>query len=310
MNTIPVVDLSAVHSGNGVYDTAAALDKALRTVGFVQITGHGIDPAVFTAAYDAMTALMGESDDVRAALRDPSGHPFYGLVPRELDGRVVYHQFELNAHPSPDAARAAGIPEEYLSHFRTNLFPEHLEGFRAAMQGCFDAMRNFAPRLLALLAVAVGMPPTFFEKYMERESTSFGVGDYPHREWIPADTEILPWHTDRETLVNMLHQRGTYEGLEIRTLAGDVVRLPLVEDALAVNVGDLFERWTGGRWRGTPHHVVSGERGEWRQSIVTFCAPDVTRVIQPLDPAGGRIDPLAEPFNVFELALDLPRPVA
>ena len=60
---------------------------------------------------------------------------------------------------------------------------------------------------------------------------------------------------------------------------------------LAVNFGNSFERWTGGRIKATPHRVLGS--GRPRFSIPFFFEPRADAVIAPLPLAG------IEPFQPF-----------
>ena len=46
-----------------------------------------------------------------------------------------------------------------------NQWPENLPGFREAVTACRDAMSAFAHRFNRLLALALGMPATFFDPH-------------------------------------------------------------------------------------------------------------------------------------------------
>lgn len=75
--------------------------------------------------------------------------------------------------------------------------------------------------------------------------------------------------------------------------------VPLRPGSFVVNVGDMLERWTGGRLRSTVHRVVvrgreaAGEGGEEagggrrRQSIAFFLDPSYSALIAPADGASG-----------------------
>ena len=310
MPEIPVIDVADALSGRDVEATAARIDAAMRRFGFFQLTGHGIEPHVFERAYDQMQLLMAQPADVKDAVRNSTGHPYYGLVPKPepSEKRVVAEQFEINRFETAEAARLAGVSDQHLSHFGSNLWPAGMPDFEPAVRGCFDRSHALLLPLLGLFEVALGLPSGTFAPYMARDSTSFAVSSYPYHDFMATGQEVLEWHTDRETLVNMLHQRGTYEGLQLRH-GSEVLTVPIVPDALVVNVGQLIELWSGGRWPAAWHRVVSGAPGQWRQSIVTFSAPDVEMPIVPMLPEDAPADAVAEPFRVYDLAADMPRQV-
>ncbi|WP_197382887.1 isopenicillin N synthase family oxygenase [Mycolicibacterium mengxianglii] len=309
MHTIPVIDVADAFAGRKVDQAASEIDHALRTYGFFQMVGHGIETSVFDAAYDQMNLLVEDQpESVREALRNKSGHPFYGLVKKydPVEHRYVAEQFEINRFESPTEALAAGVSVEHIGHFGTNLWPgTEMPDFRPAVSECFNRTSALISPLLSLLAHALGQAGDFFEPHMRRQSTSFAVSRYPYHHFMAPGSPVLEWHTDRETMVNMLHQRGTYDGLQLKVPeTGEVLAVPRVPGALVVNVGQLIEMWTNGRWPAVVHGVVSGDIDQWRQSIVTFTAPDVEMPITPLPGTDGA---QGTPFRVYDLAADLPR---
>lgn len=60
--------------------------------------------------------------------------------------------------------------------------------------------------------------------------------------------------------VTLLAQDGV-EGLQAKNLSGEWIDVPPADNTLAVNFGQLLERWTGGRVRATRHRVIAPENG-------------------------------------------------
>ncbi len=81
-------------------------------------------------------------------------------------------------------------------------------------------------------------------------------------------------------------------GLEVRTRGGWIDALPIA-GALVINVGDMLERLTRGRFRSAPHRVVN-RSGVSRYSFPLFFDPDFTAPVEPL-PIEGRVTGGNEP---------------
>ena len=64
--------------------------------------------------------------------------------------------------------------------------------------------------------------------------------------------------------------------------------MPIVDDCLIVNIGDLLARWTNDTWVSTLHRVVNPPAGAGaesrRQSLVFFHNPNYDAVIESLVP--------------------------
>ncbi|HWW56440.1 MAG TPA: 2OG-Fe(II) oxygenase family protein [Sphingopyxis sp.] len=76
-------------------------------------------------------------------------------------------------------------------------------------------------------------------------------------------------------------------GLEVRTRER-WIDVPPHGDALVINVGDMFERLTRGRFRSAPHRVVN-RAGVSRYSFPLFFDPAFTAPVEPLLIEGGAV---------------------
>lgn len=71
-------------------------------------------------------------------------------------------------------------------------------------------------------------------------------------------------------------------GLEVRTKTGEWVGAPPIEDSFVVNIGDILQYWSNGRYSSTPHRVIN-RYGTDRYSIPYFVNPGADVVISALD---------------------------
>lgn len=115
---VPYIDISAALAGHARRETAACLGKAAREIGFIQIVGHGIDPALFHRIHDEARALWQLPDDRLDQLLSPTGHPFRG-VRYALDptGARIWQRLQNNRIESPAAAVAEGYEGDVLDYF-------------------------------------------------------------------------------------------------------------------------------------------------------------------------------------------------
>ena len=278
---IPVIDISSAIAGGDLAGPAALIDQACREVGFFQVVGHGVDESVFDDVYRSAPKVWALPADEREALRDPGDHPFYGWYTREDGaGAVLQQKWERNRFDSAEDARAHGIPEQYLDRFADNRYPTQVPDFVAATTRCFDAGRALGDRVMALFAVALGLPEGYFDEVVENDGSYFAVNDYPGESAGNEGEIALYEHSDSGTLT-LLHQRGDYEGLEVVLVSGERIKMPIIPEAIVVNIGDLMARWTNDRWIATRHRVVLGQPEQARTSITTFHTPSVDTVVSP-----------------------------
>jgi len=297
---VPVIDVSLAITGEEMGDTARQIDAACREVGFFQIVGHGVDQHVIDAVHATAPEMWTLPREVKERYRSPTGHSFQGWYTRDdPDGASLQEKWEGMSFDSPADAIAHGVPAEFASHFRGNLWPDAAPRFVSAMQECFAATRKLGDRVMAMFAVALGLDETYFEAKLVNDSSYFAVNSYPGTSTLPPGEEALFEHSDSGTLT-LLHQRGDYEGLQVRLRSGEPYRMPVIEEAFVVNIGDLMARWTNDRWLATRHKVVLGEPGQSRTSLTTFHTPAVDAVVAPVATCVGPDGPRYEPLTIFD----------
>lgn len=72
-------------------------------------------------------------------------------------------------------------------------------------------------------------------------------------------------------------------GLFVRTRAGEWIEPDPPANALIINIGDMLEVWSGGRFVSTPHKVVN-QSGADRYSFPWFMVPSHDQRIEPFVP--------------------------
>eukprot|EP00301_Raphidiophrys_heterophryoidea_P022706 c6805_g1_i1.p1 GENE.c6805_g1_i1~~c6805_g1_i1.p1 ORF type:complete len:468 (+),score=119.15 c6805_g1_i1:107-1405(+) len=95
-------------------------------------------------------------------------------------------------------------------------------------------------------------------------------------------------HTDYGCCT-LLYQDST-GGLQARNTAGQWVNVPYVEGSFVVNIGDMMQRWTNGRFRSTVHRVKSNP-SQHRYSIPFFFNPNAKTVIECLPTCWSESNP-------------------
>ena len=269
---IPVIDVKAAEAGD-----RAQLDgvrTATQEFGAVQVVNHGV-PQDLVADLNARAGrLLGLPRAEKAKLASP--HPYRGWRQWPDDfGRLELERFMVAQFDDIEAARAAGVPADYLGLFaHANLWPAGDPGLRDTAVAYIAASLGLATRMLGLYAAAQGLP-----------AGSFGLGTLPHLRltvndyptWTYPETAseedklLLLEHAD-DSAVTVLAQQGDYEGLQVQGPGGAWIPVPVIPGALQVFSGQLLARWTGGRLRPGRHRVVAGGTVT-RRSMAVFVYP-------------------------------------
>jgi isopenicillin N synthase-like dioxygenase len=273
---------------------ATAIADACARYGFFRVVGHGVaaaDRARLDRSARAFFALPRAAKERVAMHR--AGRAWRGWFPLggELTAGVadqkegLYFGTELAPeHPAVVAGRPLHGP---------NLFPDDPADLRPAVLGWMAAMTDLGQRLLQAMALGLGLPPDWFRTTLTAEPTVlFRIFRYPPSArdgWGVAE------HTDYG-LLTLLAQDGR-AGLEVHGPEGWIA-VPADPEVIVVNLGDMLERLTAGRYRSTPHRVHNTGAGD-RLSFPTFLDPSWDAVCPVLprrheaasgDPAGTRWD--------------------
>jgi isopenicillin N synthase-like dioxygenase len=254
---VPIIDISRDP------DTVAAeLDEVCRTVGFFQITGHGLADGVADRAWAAATSFFDLPLADKLSVACPqAGYP-YGYIPvageslsRSVAGSAPPDLKEVfNIGPVTAPGHAMTDPDE-ASVYSANLWPAALPELRDAWTAYYTAMSALGTRLMSLFARGLGLPPEFFSDKIDQQPNALRAINYPERAEAPLPGQLRAGaHTDYGTLTIL--RQDAVGGLEVLDGDGGWTGVEAVPGAFVINIGDLLARWTNDQWRSTLHRVV------------------------------------------------------
>ncbi len=259
---IPTVDLRPWLEGapQARARIARTVDEALRTAGFLLVTGHGVDPelqaAVRTAARSFFTLppAVKEAYAVRVGGRgwlgpgtEANGYAEGTATPPDLKESLTFATHEPFDDPAVNA-----------EWYAPNVWPAEVPELQPLCEEYLTRMGELENHLLALLGEALGLEPDFFTRHMDHPTYGFNINWYPGTDVVgepePGQFRIGP-HTDFGT-VTILDREAGRGGLQVFTDEGGWEDAPYDPAAFTINVGDLMARWTGDRWRSGRHRVL------------------------------------------------------
>jgi isopenicillin N synthase-like dioxygenase len=289
MNQIPVIDIAPAINGEDPAAVAANVYDAIINVGFFQVIGHGIPLALIDAAYGQFDDLFARPSAEKDQWRSPTGNPFRGYS-RQLKGvndGAIIESYEVASISSPEEAIGKGVDPAFADYFDTYTWAD------------IDATRSLGETMMSLFARALGMAPGYFDPMLKNDVSNFACKYYSADRQLEEQRVLLGEHGD-SGMLTLLHQRGTYEGLQVLLRNGERITVPVREDAYVVNVGQLMTRWTNNLFPATPHRVITPPTAaDSRKSIVMFHLPAVNTVIQPLSPCVGQEGPYYRPTTPY-----------
>ncbi|WP_433286897.1 isopenicillin N synthase family dioxygenase [Pseudonocardia sp. CA-142604] len=289
---VPVIDITPFRTdaGGGARDAvAAAVDQAARTVGFMQIVGHGIAQQTLDAFTCATEAFFGQEPSAKLAYRCPPGVNRGYSPPKSealanslglVSAADLFEAFNVGA-------QASDFPGLDLSptDYEENVWPD-TPGFRPAVEDWFAAAGGVSRTMMRIVGRALDLGEEYFASSTDHSVDVLRMINYR----LPsADVELEPdqvgmgAHTDYG-IVTVLWADAV-PGLEILDAEGRWHPAQPATGALLVNLGDALARWTNDQWISTMHRVaapvVDGVLVP-RRSAAFFHDGNVDAVIAPL----------------------------
>jgi isopenicillin N synthase-like dioxygenase len=301
MTALPVIDivpLCAMDDAEAAARTADAIGAASAEFGFFYAEGHGIADALFERLEAASHAFFALPEAEKAAIAMVHGgtawRGWFPLGGELTSGRPDRKEgLYLGEELGPDDTRvAAGWPLH-----GANLWPAGLPELRTAVEDYLAAATAAAEALMRGMALALGLPADHFAAGITRRPTLlFRIFHYPPGG--AADDLGVGEHSDYGLLTLLGQDR--HGGLEVRAADGSWIAVPPRGRSLVINIGDMFERLTRGRFRSAPHRVINGS-GQRRLSWPLFYDPDFAASVDPLPiPATTRLLPRWDGLDVHD----------
>ncbi len=281
---LPIIDFADFR--NGAPDqrqrTAREIGAAFEQIGFVYIRDHGVAPATIEAAQNAARGFFALPEEEKRRFARQTGR-YRGYIPfmtfsENAGGRppVRYEAFLLGSDIAPDdpaiaASRGTIVP---------NIWPARPDGFRAALGAYWSALTELSDELLRCLALALERPEESFLPHFRNPLSNLSLLHYPPRpEAEPEARDDARAHVDTNALTLVLP--GEVGGLQVRTRDETWADVPPLPGCFVLNVGNMMECWSGGRFRSTLHRVHP-PLGSDRYSIAYFATPDYDTLVEPM----------------------------
>src|SRR5262245_43003591 len=285
---IPIVDVSDLLAGKpGRLAVAARLGDACRESGFFYAVGHGVDEGLQERLRELSRRFFAQDREtkmrIRMALGGRAWRGYFAVGEELTSGKPdqkegLYFGEELPAdHPLVRKGTPLHGP---------NLFPAEPSGLREAVLQYLAALTRLGHRLMAGLALSLGLEETYFsDRYTGAPLTLFRIFSYPP----PRDPELwgVGEHTDYGLLTILLQDDAG--GLEVKSRSR-WVPAPPVPGSFVCNIGDMLDRMTRGVFRSTPHRVRNPAPRD-RLSFPFFFDPNFFARVEPIDLARPDIPP-------------------
>lgn len=266
---IPTIDISHADSSRSEKVKAGkAIIEAFEDTGFCKIVGHHITDYDLAGAYAATGDFFAHQTE------------FKKLFSKKKE-QLGYFAF------GTEHAKDSHLPDlKEFFHVRSSLDNENPwpnEEFRRSVQAMFYLMLCTAEDTLGCIDEVLG---TNFEMSIIGGNSTLRLLHYPSL----SDGLVLPCHEkavraaphEDINLITFL-PAATDSGLELLTKDGTWEAVKAEPDELIVNVGDMLQMATNGRFKSTTHRVVNPDNtNKPRYSMPFFAHPTSEMSLGPM----------------------------
>lgn len=272
LKEVPTLDLNRFDTDREAF--VAEVGEAYEVFGFCCFSNHGIPQALIHAAYEDFRDFFALPEDVKKQYHLEGKGGARGYTPFKVETAKDQKLADLKEfwHVGPEGH---GTLE--------NVWPTEVPLFRSHATALYQSMEAVATRILASMALHIGLPADYFRTRVDQGDTILRALHYP-----PVRPEDLPAvragaHEDIDLITLLVG--ATDSGLELLTKEKTWLPIKAQENTLIVNVGDMLQRLTNHVYRSTTHRVVNPEGSQTtkpRYSMPFFVHPNADFLIETL----------------------------
>ncbi|NMM43154.1 isopenicillin N synthase family oxygenase [Rhodospirillaceae bacterium KN72] len=273
---IPIVDLSALRSGEDHAEAVSGLRWALANVGFLYVKGHGVSDALVERTFEAARQLFALPDEEKMAIHiSKSGEALRGYT--EFGGENTNPGITRDLKENFDVGLTyPGLTGPFQGE---NQWPA-LPGFRETTEAYLQAMLDTAVLFLEGVALSLDLDRDFFKPKMTQPMMIQRMIHYPSQAGQIDESSIgIGAHTDYG-LLTVLAQDNV-GGLQVLNRKMQWVEAPPIPGTFVINISDLMQRLTNDTYLANLHRVVNVS-GRQRYSLPCFVDCNADAVIEPL----------------------------
>lgn len=279
---LATISLSALDSSVESLRSAeiSRLVKACETFGFFYLTDHGVPTSLLQRIFSSSRTFFRLPEDIKQQY----GQHVQVFSPQVTRGYVK--SGVESANPKYDVDNKESFE---LGNERPLIPGQHFTGPNVAppddvapdftkseMELNGIIVKRIAPSLVEAFAVGLGCEDLFADGFTEE-----GMLVTQRTAYYPPGTGAIGRHTDGG-LFTVLIQESQSESSSLKIFSkGKWCDVKADQNLFVVNVGNMLQYWSGGRFRSTPHQVIHNG-SEARISLPIFVYPNADANIIPL----------------------------
>ncbi|XP_020261314.1 S-norcoclaurine synthase 1-like, partial [Asparagus officinalis] len=266
VDEIPVINLGRLQDLESSEAEAAMLKFACEEWGFFQLINHGVpDDVIESLKADIEEFFQLPIEEKKA----------YAQLPDSMEG--YGHAFVVSEEQKLDWADMFFLRTRPLGFRSMRFWPKNPASFRDTLDKYSAELKKVADFLLGSMAKNLGLCAEEFTELFDNGVQSVNMNYYPPCPLANKVLGISP-HSD-STGLTLLLQVNQVEGLQIKRNGGWLPIKP-IPGAFIVNIGDILEIYTNGKYKSIEHRAVVNPEKE-RQSIAAFHGPSYDASVGP-----------------------------
>lgn len=274
MTTLPIIDvkklLDSTSTQNDKKNVGDKIKAALEEFGFFYISNHNCN---VTDTLNQMKLFFDLPLEEKEKVKSTNFHGWSGLGSEVTKGKKDWHEcFEFMAEQEkqnlfsspnkwPNLPNFKEIIESYITNAKTlgRAIMESISlSYNLPLDSPIDGLYGFNNDPFWMFRLL--NYPVLPNDLNNDSSIGIGIGE----------------HTDYGCLTFVYADK---EGLEIK-YKDKWINMPIINDYLVCNIGDMLSYWTRNLLKATPHRVIRVK--EHRQSIAFFFEPNFDTIVRPL----------------------------
>lgn len=271
---LPLIDISLLNSDclEDRMQVVQALDRACKEVGFLYIQGEQFQPELFDKLKEIAESYFAQDENQKMQNYIGFSKNHSGYVP------IGEEQFKANVY---DLKEAYDINYDYqeIENRRPLLGPTQWPNdpqFKEQVLAYYQHIKAIGHQLFKAFALALDLEEDYFDAHLKHAPSQLRLIHYPFN--LNAEDQFgIGAHTDYECFTLLF---PTAEGLQVLDKQGEWIDIPLIENTMVMNIGDMMEILSNGRYLATKHRVKRVKQE--RYSFPLFFSCDYDYIIQPI----------------------------
>ena len=274
---VPIIDIGPLVAGGEARNTVEEMGRACSQVGFFYASNHGVPATLIESLHTEAARFFALPHEKKLrTMLDPAMRGYLPLNYRshedeERGGTNLQEGFWMGPERPPDPAHPYDGP---------NQWPADSVGLKPAMEAYFVALEALAGHLKRGFSMTLDVDLVRLRCHFERDQSRLKLNHYPPQDAPQSLDEIgvLP-HSDTGAFTILWQDHNG--GLEIENKNEEWVGVPPIPDTFVINLGNVMQMWSFGRFSSTPHRVINRSGGD-RYSVPFFVNPGHQAMIEPL----------------------------